>query len=127
MSNNSLQKTSQFGEKLKLILVALSIFIGIVGSYFFSEQPSLVRLAVFLASLTAAILIFSTSSRSQKLLLFIKEAVRETEKVIWPTRKEAAQITAIVFVFVFLLAIFLWGIDKLLEILLYYLILGWKQ
>jgi hypothetical protein len=28
---------------------------------------------------------------------FAKESVRETKKVVWPTRKEAGQITAVVF------------------------------
>ena len=37
------------------------------------------------------------------------------------------QITAIVFGFVLIMAIFLWGTDKLLEFLLYDVILGWKK
>jgi preprotein translocase subunit SecE len=47
--------------------------------------------------------------------------------VVWPTRKEAMQITAIVFGFVLTMAIFLWGTDKILEFVLYDLILGWKR
>jgi len=34
--------------------------------------------------------------------------------------------TAIVFAFVLVMAIFLWSADKLLEFVLYDLILGWK-
>ena len=37
------------------------------------------------------------------------------------------QITGIVFGFVLVMAIFLWGTDKLLEFLLYDVILGWKS
>jgi preprotein translocase SecE subunit len=44
--------------------------------------------------------------------------------VLWPTRKEAMQITAIVFGFVLTMAIFLWGTDKILEFVLYDLILA---
>jgi preprotein translocase subunit SecE len=33
----------------------------------------------------------------------------------------------IVFAFVLVMALFLWGTDKLLEFLLYDVILGWKQ
>ena len=47
-------------------------------------------------------------------------------KVVWPTRKEATQMTGIVFGFVLVMALFLWGADKLLEVLLYDLILGWR-
>jgi preprotein translocase subunit SecE len=46
---------------------------------------------------------------------------------VWPARKEAMQITGVVFAFVLLMAIFLWGTDKILEFVLYDLILGWKQ
>jgi preprotein translocase subunit SecE len=58
---------------------------------------------------------------------FAKESVRETKKVVWPTRKEATQITMVVFGFVLVMAIFLWGTDKILEFLMYDVILGWKQ
>jgi preprotein translocase subunit SecE len=121
-----LQNVSQAVRKLKLTLAVFSTVAAAVSFYFFSEQPNLVRTAVLLTSLMTASLLFFTSNQSQKLLTFIKEAIRETRKVVWPTRKEATQITVVVFIFVFLLAIFLWGIDKFLEILLYYLILGWK-
>ena len=58
---------------------------------------------------------------------FAKEAVRETKKVVWPTRKEAGQITAVVFGFVLVMAIFLWGTDQLIGFVLYDVILGWKK
>ena len=35
----------------------------------------------------------------------------EAKKVVWPTRKEAMQTTGIVFVFVFVMAMFLWLVD----------------
>jgi len=53
--------------------------------------------------------------------------VRETKKVVWPAPKEAGQITAVVFVFVLTMALFLWGADKILEYVLYDLILNWKK
>ena len=46
--------------------------------------------------------------------------------MVWPSRKEATQITGVVFGFVVVMAIFLWGTDKLLEFVLYSLILGWR-
>ena len=52
--------------------------------------------------------------------------MRETKKVVWPTRKEAGQITGIVFAFVLVMALFLAGTDKTLEFLLYDVVLGWK-
>ena len=57
----------------------------------------------------------------------IRDAVREVKKVVWPERKEAMQITAYVFGFVVVMAIFLWFTDKTLEFLMYDLLLGWKK
>ena len=53
--------------------------------------------------------------------------MREVKKVVWPTRKEAGQMTGYVFVFVVLMALFLWLTDKTLEWALYDLILGWTR
>ena len=47
--------------------------------------------------------------------------------MVWPTRKEATQMTGYVFAFVVVMALFLWLTDKTLEWVLYDLILGWKR
>ena len=77
--------------------------------------------------LVVAVLLLWTSATGRDFLSFAKESVRETKKVVWPTRKEATQITMVVFGFVLMMAIFLWGTDKILEFLMYDVILGWKQ
>jgi preprotein translocase subunit SecE len=69
----------------------------------------------------------SRRSPGKQLIGFGKESVKEVKKVVWPTRKEALQNTAMVFAFVFLMALFLWITDKTLEFVLYDLILGWKR
>ena len=60
-------------------------------------------------------------------LMIQLDAVRETRKVVWPARKEAMQMTAYVFAFVVVMALFLWTTDKLLEWVFYDLLLGWKK
>jgi preprotein translocase subunit SecE len=47
--------------------------------------------------------------------------------VVWPTRKESFQTAAAVFGFVVIMAVFLWAVDKGLELALYSLILDWKN
>jgi preprotein translocase subunit SecE len=86
----------------------------------------LVAAGALVAGLVFAVLLLWTSTSGREFLNFAKESVRETKKVVWPTRKEATTITMIVFAFVVVMAIFLWGTDKLLEFLLYDLVLGWK-
>ena len=61
------------------------------------------------------------------LFAFFQEVRSEASKVTWPTRKETVQTTAMVFVFVLIMAIFLWLTDKTLEWVMYDLILGWKK
>ncbi|XQU69301.1 preprotein translocase subunit SecE [Cupriavidus sp. H18C1] len=57
---------------------------------------------------------------------FARESYREVRKVVWPTRKEAGQMTGLVFVFVVVMALFLWSADKLIEWVIFSLVLGWK-
>jgi len=70
---------------------------------------------------------FLISDTGKQFVAFGQEAVREVKKVVWPERKEAMQITAYVFVFVVVMALFLWLTDKTLEWVFYDLILGWKK
>ena len=127
MSNHSVQTVGNSGDKLKIALAVAAAIAGVVAFYFLSDKPAVVRVAALLAGLAVAVACAWTSSTGRDFILFAKEAVRETKKVVWPTRKEAMQITAIVFGFVLIMAIFLWGTDKLLEFLLYDVILGWKK
>jgi preprotein translocase subunit SecE len=74
-----------------------------------------------------AVAIFLTSESGKALVAFGQDSVKEVKKVVWPARKEAIQMTAYVFGFVFLMALFLWLTDKTLEYVFYDLILGWKK
>jgi preprotein translocase subunit SecE len=127
MSNQPVQTVSTSTDKVKVALAVCAAIAGVIGFYLLAGRPTIVRAGSLLAGLVVAIIFAWTSVSGQSFLNFTKEAVRETKKVVWPTRKEAMQITAIVFAFVLVMALFLWGTDKLLEVLLYDLILGWKK
>ena len=73
------------------------------------------------------VLLVWTSTQGRQLAVFIRESIFEARKVVWPTRKETLQTTAMVFVFVLVMAIFLWLTDKTLEWVMIDLILGWKK
>ena len=127
MSNQSVQTVGTSNDKFKVVLAVVAAIAGVVGFFYLAGQPTLVRAAALVVGLLISAGIAYTSSSGRDFLNFAKEAVRETKKVVWPTRKEATQITMIVFAFVVVMAIFLWGTDKTLEFLLYDVILGWKQ
>ena len=114
-------------DKIKIALAALLVVAGLAGFYYFAESPAIVRLASVLAGLAAAAFVFWTTAPGKEFYVYAQESAVETRKVVWPTRKETIQTTAIVFAFVVVMALFLWLTDKTLEWVLYDLILGWKR
>lgn len=128
MSNQSVQTVSTSGDKFKVLLAVVATIAGVVGFFYLKGQnkPALVAAGALVAGLAFAVLLLWTSATGRDFLGFAKESIRETKKVVWPTRKEATQITMIVFAFVLVMAIFLWGTDKILQFVLYDLILGWN-
>jgi len=126
MSNHSVETVTTSADKAKLSLALIAVLAGVVGFYLLAGQTTLVRAAALVGGLLAATAAAWTSALGQSFIGFARESVRETKKVVWPSRKEAMQITGVVFGFVFIMALFLWGTDKLLEVVLYDLILGWR-
>jgi preprotein translocase subunit SecE len=127
MSNQPVQTVSTSADKLKVTLAICAVIAGVVGFYLLADKSAGIRAGVLVLGLIVAVLFMWTSTAGREFIGFSREAVRETKKVVWPTRREAMQITAIVFAFVLVMAIFLWGTDKVLEFVLYDLILGWKK
>jgi preprotein translocase subunit SecE len=102
-------------EKVKVVLAILLIVAGIAGYYQLVSQGMFVQVLVVIVSLLAAAGVMLTSASGKAFVLYARESVAEAKKVVWPTRKETTQITGVVFVFVFVLALFLWGVDSLLS------------
>ena len=114
-------------DKIKVAIAVLLLIAGIAGFYFFSESPMVLRVASVLAGLAAGSVVGWTTEPGKQFFVFAQEAVVETKKVVWPTRKESLQTTGAVFAFVVAMAVFLWLTDKSLEKLMYDVLLGWKK
>jgi preprotein translocase subunit SecE len=127
MSNHPVETVNASADKVKVALAICAVVAGIVGFYALPDKVAAVRAGALVAGLVVAVVLAWTSASGREFVGFAKESIREAKKVVWPIRKEAMQITAVVFGFVLIMAIFLWGTDKLLEFLLYDLILGWKR
>lgn len=127
MSTNPVRAAGKTNEKLKVALAVAAAALGVIGFYFFSDKSSLVRVGVLILGLVAATGIAWFTEAGRNFVVFANESVRETKKVVWPERKDALRGTAVVFGFVLIMAVFLWGADKVLEVVLYDLILGWKR
>ena len=114
-------------DKIKVAIAVLLLIAGIAGFYFLSESPMVLRVASVLAGIAAGSVVGWTTEPGKQFFVFAQEAVVETKKVVWPTRKESLQTTGAVFAFVVAMAVFLWLTDKSLEYLMYDLLLGWKK
>jgi preprotein translocase subunit SecE len=114
-------------DKAKLGAAAVLIVLALVAYYLLGKQGPVVQWAGLLVGVAAGVAVFFTAESGKQLIAFGRDAWREVGKVVWPTRKESLQITAYVFGFVLLMAIFLWLTDKTLEWVFYDLILGWKK
>ncbi|MBM3388355.1 MAG: preprotein translocase subunit SecE [Betaproteobacteria bacterium] len=127
MSNVTQVETVSTGaDKAKIGLAAALLVGSVVAFYFLSAQDIWLRVAVLLALVAASALVFLISEPGRQFIGYAREAVRETEKVVWPTRQEALQMTGYVFAFVVVMALMLWLTDKTLEWLLYSVVLGWR-
>ena len=127
MATTQIQTVNTGADKAKLGAAAALVVAALAAFYMLGKQGQLVQWAVFLLCLTGAVVVFFTAETGRQLAAFGRDAWREVKKVVWPARKEAIQITAYVFGFVLLMALFLWLTDKTLEWLFYDLILGWKK
>ncbi len=109
-----------------LILAGLVIVLALVAYYVLASQTIWVRLGALFGGLALGVLIAAVSNDGKRFLAYSKESVSEVKKVVWPSRKEATQMTLVVFAFVVIMALFLWTADKLIEWLVFSVFLGWK-
>jgi len=127
MSNPQVETVTTGADKAKLAAAVVLLAGALVAFYLLSKQGPLAQWASLLVLLAAAVGMFFTSESGRSLIAYGQESLREVRKVVWPTRKEAGQMTGYVFAFVVVMALFLWTTDKTLEWVLYDLILGWKR
>jgi preprotein translocase subunit SecE len=121
------QTVTTGADKAKLVAAAALLIGAVVAFYLLGQKDMWLRVVALLVGLGAAVGVFFTSESGRQLIAYGRESVREVKKVVWPSRKEAVQMTGYVFAFVVVMALFLWISDKTLEWLLYDVILGWKR
>ncbi len=127
MATSQVQTVNTGIDKAKLATASILVVASLVAFYLLDKQGPLIQWVALLLGMVAAAVVFFVSEPGKQLIAFGRDAWREVRKVVWPARKEAIQITAYVFGFVLIMALFLWLTDKTLEWLFYDLILGWKK
>jgi len=116
-------------DKVKIV-AALLIIVGGVAAYYQlpdlmgADVSILLRVGVVLVSIVLALAVAATSQYGMALIDFSKGSRVELRKMVWPTRAETIQTTAIVLVVVFFVALALWGIDAAVFNIIYDFFLG---
>jgi len=98
--------------KLGLALVLLTA--GIAGFYYFADQMLLLRVVGLLAVAGVSVLIAAQTGMGRRSRHFLQDARSEVRKVVWPTRAETVQTTAVVVVMVVAMGVLLWLLDMFL-------------
>jgi preprotein translocase subunit SecE len=127
MATPQVETVSTGADKAKLAVAGLLVIGAVAAFYALGKQDLWLRVVALVVLLLAAVGVFFTSEPGKQLIAYGQDSAKEVRKVVWPTRKEALQMTGYVFAFVFVMALFLWLTDKTLEWVLYDLVLGWKR
>jgi len=102
----------------KLALASIVLIAGIVGFYYFSDNPnvpSFARVIGVIAAVATALAIGAFTVPGRKLRGFIAESQFELRKVVWPSRDETLKTTGIIIVVVIILSLLMGLIDWLLK------------
>ena len=127
MASTDVETVGTGADKAKLAAAAALLVGGFVAFYLLAAQGALAQWAALLVGLAASVAVVGVSDPGRRFVAYGKDSWKEVKKVVWPTRRESMQMTAYVFAFVFVMALFLWLTDKTLEWVLYDLVLGWRR
>lgn len=111
--NSKVETESTRLDGLKWLIVALLVAVGVGGNMYFAGQSLLYRVVVLLVLAALAVYVALQTTKGAEFWKLVKEAKIEIRKVVWPTRQESMQTTLIVFAFVLVTALILWGLDTL--------------
>src|SRR5262245_46695103 len=102
------RRTGVMAERIKIGVAALIVVAGLWGFYAMKENyPLVARLGELLGAFAVAAAVMWFTQAGRDFLVFARESMDEAKRVVWPTRKETLQTTGVVFLFVFVMALFL--------------------
>jgi preprotein translocase subunit SecE len=104
-------KLVRMKDKIQIVIAVAILIAGLAAFYALSDKPMIARVGALLGGFVLAGLVGWFSAPGREFAVYAKESVDEAKKVVWPTRKETMQSTGVIFVFVFVMALFLWVVD----------------
>ena len=113
-------------DKFKVTAAVALVALGVAGFYLVPADQGALRVLAVVAGLLLAATAVWFSQPGRDFVDYARDSVKEAQKVVWPSKKETWQMTGIVFLFVGVLALFMWAVDSGLAWFFYDLILGRK-
>ncbi|MXZ81164.1 MAG: preprotein translocase subunit SecE [Gammaproteobacteria bacterium] len=110
-------------DNVKIVAAVLVIAASIGAYYYLADLIQIGRVAIVVAASAVAVGLALTTQTGQSAWSFMKEANVERQKVVWPGRQEALQVTLMVLVLVVILGLLMWLFDALSFYVIYDLIL----
>jgi len=112
--NEQAQEDNAGGNGAGLMTVAIAVALlvaGIAAFYVLDTRPDWQRWGAAGLGLLAAIAVFAVSPLGRRSWQFALDSRVELRKVVWPSRQETLQTTAMVFLFIVAAAVFFWILD----------------
>jgi preprotein translocase subunit SecE len=98
-------------DKIQITVAVLLAIAGLAAFYVLSDKPMIARVGAMFGGFILAGIVGWFTEPGREFVQYTKESIEEAKKVVWPTRKETMQSTGMIFVFVFVMAMFLWAVD----------------
>jgi preprotein translocase subunit SecE len=98
-------------DKIQILIAVALVIAGLAAFYLLGEKPMIARVGAMFGLFIAAGVVGWLSAPGREFAVYAKESVDEAKKVVWPTGKETMQSTGVIFIFVFVMAFFLWMVD----------------
>jgi preprotein translocase subunit SecE len=112
--NGKLETSGSRLDSLKLAVAGLIAAAALAGFYYYADKSLPLRVVGVLAGVVLAALVALRTDAGRRLRDFVLEARNEVRRVVWPSRKETMQTTALVIVTVVVVAVLLWIFDMVL-------------
>jgi preprotein translocase subunit SecE len=106
--------TSSWLDTVILWVAVAILFASIAGYYYFNAFSDLVRVVGVIVGVCVAVLVAVQSRAGRVAWGYVQGSRAEIRRVVWPSRQETVQTTAIVVLLVLILTVFIWALDILL-------------
>lgn len=101
-------------NSLKWVIALSLIGLGAWGYYALTEQSIVVRAIGLAVMVLFAMVIALQTQKGKRFWQFAIASKNELRKVVWPTKQETFQTTAMVIAVVAIVGLILWGVDMML-------------